>query len=587
MPDTFCILPWVHMSITPGGFVRLCCQTPEYISVNQTPLSLYTHPINDIWNSIYMRAVRQKMLAGQQVSACQGCYRTEAQIGGSYRELSNNEWSGLIGPFEPLLEESAKRDYEVKEYPISFHLIPGTKCNLKCRMCNTLFSSQIQRDQIHSQWCPPKQFLEPEVIQWRKGNLKIGPEPIVGVESNGFYDPEIHDNRMLRWTDGDTTLSFNVPPNLALQNLMIRIWEHHPRNYSLKRKIFLRLQSKKAGGHNLKVFINDQQLYNAEMAKGVWERNFDVSERNFTGPVTVRLMSDTFRVPLDYRRLGVALEKIEVTCRETGNMQLPNPNTESTKLLPENPWYDQTEWILHELLKKPETLRELYFSGGEPMIQKQVEEIIDFCIDHRMSGHVCLKFNTNCTVVPEKILAKLEKFQKLFIGLSIDGFGPYWEYIRYPGKWDRVDGNIKKLIRLENAYVIMVPVLQVYNALNLVELFRYSDRMGVDCWIGPLTSPWFLNVSVLPERARKLAVKRLREYTESDCRPDNRSAATKIADFIESVEDSCNKDLLRELMLFTNDLDATRNQSFQKTHAELLGLIEETGFRWTDERRFA
>jgi len=59
-----------------------------------------------------------------------------------------------------------------------------------------------------------------------------------------------------------------------------------------------------------------------------------------------------------------------------------------------------------------------------------------------------------------------------------------------------------------------------------------------------------------------------------------------MADFIESVEDNCNTEALKTLMLFTNDLDATRNQSFRETHSELLSLIEETGFRWTDERRF-
>jgi MoaA/NifB/PqqE/SkfB family radical SAM enzyme len=511
----------------------------------------------------------------------------EEQFGGSYRIFSNNEWTELIGPFETLIDASIKNNYRLLKPPISFHLIPGTTCNLKCRMCNTLFSSQIQRDPIHNQWCPPKRFLEPEVIQWQKGNVTIGPEPIIGVDTSGFYDPEVHENRMLRWTRQDSSLSFEVPTDLALQNLKIKIWQHHPKKYSLLRKIFLKLQSKKFNGHNLKVFINNRLLFNDEMESGSWERNFDLTERRHNGLVTVRLISDTFRVPHDTRSLGVALENVEVTCVETDQTQPPRMTTESTKSYPENPWYDHTEWVFNELLKKPQTLKELYFSGGEPMIQRQVEEIINFCIDQQIAENVCLKFNTNCTVLPDKTLNKLNKFQKLFVGLSIDGFRQYWEYIRYPGKWDQVKENISKLINLKNAYVVMVPVLQVYNALNIVELFRYSDLIDLDCWIGPLTSPWFLSVSILPIKARELAGKRLREYAESDCRPENSSAASKIADYIQSVKDSCATDSLKTFMLFTNDLDATRNQSFRKTHAELLSLIEETGFRWTDERRFS
>jgi hypothetical protein len=40
-------------------------------------------------------------------------------------------------------------------------------------------------------------------------------------------------------------------------------------------------------------------------------------------------------------------------------------------------------------------------------------------------------------------------------------------------------------------------------------------------------------------------------------------------------------------MLFTNDLDATRGQDFQKTHAEFVRLAAEDGFEWTSEICFA
>ena len=587
MTDTFCILPWIHMSITSGGFVRLCCQAWGYAVGNNTPLSIYTHSIDEIWNSEYMCDVRQKMLEGKAVKACEGCNNIERKIGNSYRILSNNEWGDLIGSFDGLIELSPKKNYRAIELPISFHLIPGTTCNLKCRMCSTLFSSQIKRDAVHSQWCPPNQFLEPEVFQWKEGQLTIGPHHIVGIDTSGFYDQEIHDNRMLRWSGGDASLSFNVPPNLSIRNLKIKIWEHHPKKYSILRKFILRLQRKKYRGHNLKVFINDQQLFKAEMAKGPWERNFDLSERHYNGPVTVRLISDTFRVPLDRRQLGVALEHVEVTCVETNQNLQAHLIPDTNKSLPKIPWYDQTEWILKELLKKPDTIRELHFSGGEPMIQKQVADMIDFCIEQKIAANVCLKFNTNCTVMPDKILNKLVRFQKLFLGLSIDGFGPYWEYIRYPGKWDQVNKNISKLVNLKNASVVMVPVLQAYNALNIVELLKYSDRLGLDCWLYPLTDPWHLSVAVLPKKVRELAGKRLHEYAENDCRQHLKDHVISMAKFLESVADNCTETSLREFMLFTNDLDATRNQSFRKTHAELLDLIESTGFRWTDERRYA
>ncbi len=41
--------------------------------------------------------------------------------------------------------------------------------------------------------------------------------------------------------------------------------------------------------------------------------------------------------------------------------------------------------------------------------------------------------------------------------------------------------------------------------------------------------------------------------------------------------------LLRDFMLFTNDLDLSRSQSLAQTSHELLALIAEAGFEWTAE----
>ena len=59
------------------------------------------------------------------------------------------------------------------------------------------------------------------------------------------------------------------------------------------------------------------------------------------------------------------------------------------------------------------------------------------------------------------------------------------------------------------------------------------------------------------------------------------------ADYLDSLTAPLNEPLLRELMLFTNDLDATRGQDFRRTHAEFVRLAAEDGFEWTGEIRFA
>jgi hypothetical protein len=82
------------------------------------------------------------------------------------------------------------------------------------------------------------------------------------------------------------------------------------------------------------------------------------------------------------------------------------------------------------------------------------------------------------------------------------------------------------------------------------------------------------------------AAGRLRDYADSDCPTVRRAHALSVADVIESIQDNCSRESLHALMLFTNDLDATRDQNFAQVHPELLGMIEEEGFKWTDERCF-
>ena len=60
--------------------------------------------------------------------------------------------------------------------------------------------------------------------------------------------------------------------------------------------------------------------------------------------------------------------------------------------LPNGPWYRDDSWVREVLLKNTEQLRALYFTGGEPMIEKQVENILDHLIAARVAGNVHLEF---------------------------------------------------------------------------------------------------------------------------------------------------------------------------------------------------
>lgn len=84
--DTFCILPWVHLSTRPDGQMRVCC-TANASSVAATndkigggnvgvlkdeegrPNNLNVSDFLSSWNSTYMKSVRKMMLDGDKPAA--------------------------------------------------------------------------------------------------------------------------------------------------------------------------------------------------------------------------------------------------------------------------------------------------------------------------------------------------------------------------------------------------------------------------------------------------------------------------------------------------------------------------------------
>jgi hypothetical protein len=256
--------------------------------------------------------------------------------------------------------------------------------------------------------------------------------------------------------------------------------------------------------------------------------------------------------------------------------------------LPEEPWFKDRSWIFEELLREPGRLRALYLTGGEPMIQREAEEILGYLIQEGVAPQVTVELNTNCTVVKDSMINKLSNFNRIYIGLSIDAYGSSYEYIRYPAEWHVISKNVSKLIRLppDKFTIVAVSILQAYNILNIVDLLRYLDKKELDYTVEVASEPWFITLGVLPSRVRLLAGRRLRAYANSDCPTTRRSHVLAVADAIESAQDNCSKESLKMLMLFTNDLDATRGQDFRQANPELLCMIEEEGFHWSDQRCF-
>ena len=136
MNDSYCVLPWLGISVDPDGSIKPCCVSTDFIKKSDgKPYNLGSDDIEDIYNSTDFINIRQSMLAGEKISACDVCHNNEKNNGYSMRLRFNQKWKELT--FTDSIAET-----KIKYFDLRF----GNLCNLLCRSCNPKNSSQIQRE---------------------------------------------------------------------------------------------------------------------------------------------------------------------------------------------------------------------------------------------------------------------------------------------------------------------------------------------------------------------------------------------------------------------------------------------------------
>jgi sulfatase maturation enzyme AslB (radical SAM superfamily) len=90
--------------------------------------------------------------------------------------------------------------------------------------------------------------------------------------------------------------------------------------------------------------------------------------------------------------------------------------------------------------------REIHFFGGEPFkgdTQLRILEMIE------RPENIKLVYITNGSLFPcDKTLELWKQFNKVHIGISIDGIGEHFNYLRWPLQWHQVEANLIKYIEL-------------------------------------------------------------------------------------------------------------------------------------------
>lgn len=130
MSKTFCILPWIHITASPSGFYKPCCNTHKYFEKEFTADKI---SMQEAFYSEHFNQLRQDLLDGKKPDICHVCWHKEELGIPSYRQAYNSR-----EVFNEILD---LENPSLKYIDVKF----DNNCNLQCSYCDISSSNQFEK----------------------------------------------------------------------------------------------------------------------------------------------------------------------------------------------------------------------------------------------------------------------------------------------------------------------------------------------------------------------------------------------------------------------------------------------------------
>ncbi len=220
--------------------------------------------------------------------------------------------------------------------------------------------------------------------------------------------------------------------------------------------------------------------------------------------------------------------------------------------------------------------------GGEPFLIKDTWRLLQALVDRNAASRFLVGLATNGQQRSNELIDLAPHFRGIGLSVSIDGVGALYEYLRHGARWATLVENLDWFRDVAKIHMSVVPTVQNYNVLDIVELLRFADDRRLPVAYNVVLEPAYLRPTNLPLAIRKLAIDRMQAYLAGECRAENVEVVKSYLYELGLAGDEFDRVLFEEFMTFTNDLDGDRGERIGGAAPELVALVEEAGFVWSD-----
>jgi MoaA/NifB/PqqE/SkfB family radical SAM enzyme len=230
-------------------------------------------------------------------------------------------------------------------------------------------------------------------------------------------------------------------------------------------------------------------------------------------------------------------------------------------------WWETEDWWnkFDEIAKD---LRYIYFTGGEPLIVPAMQECLDRLINAGYSKDIELRYDTNLSVINNKVIDKWKHFKNVILCISIDDTQERYELIRFPGKYDRILENIKtikeKNIKIEYLSSC-IGIASPYSVLRVLEL---AEQFDVPTYFRFLENPDWLDIRTYSTQAKIKIIKTLEQSKYAN----NEWVIGQIK-LLQKYMHAESRQTLEKFIRTMEILDERRGTDWKKTLPDVVDLI--------------
>jgi organic radical activating enzyme len=154
-------------------------------------------------------------------------------------------------------------------------------------------------------------------------------------------------------------------------------------------------------------------------------------------------------------------------------------------------------------------LKHVYLAGGEPLLMKENEELLDLL--KATNPGVNLRINTNLSKVDTRVFEKICEFEHVHWTASVETIEEEFEYIRHGGSWQDFLDNLKIINQLDHkiSFNMLHFLLNYDSVFDCVDYLKGMGFHNNSFIIGALLKPIHLNIRHLPKHVLELVKNKL------------------------------------------------------------------------------